>query len=136
MPGNLKFQILSEASYCRITVDNDFYLEQISKDNFENCEFIINCVQSIKSESNNEILPSWAGVRSLLSDVHVPEMNVGFLPFIPSPVTEYSTVYTAMVNFTKLVDQLNKDALPLFCDEGIFRIVIDIYLQKQDSFSL
>ena len=39
-----------------------------------------------------------------------------------------------MVNFTKLVDQLNQVALPLFCDEGVFRIVIDIYLQKPDQF--
>ena len=61
-------------------------------------------------------------------------MHVGFLPFLPSPVTEYSTVFSVMKNFTQLVGQLKQDALPLFCDEGAFRIVVDIFLQKQDQF--
>ena len=116
------------------TIDNDLYSMPKSKDDFENYELIINCAQCNIDKSEDKLIPSWAGIKSLLSEVVVPEMHVGFLPFIPSPVTEYSTVFTAMVNFTKLVKQLKQDALPLFCDEGVFRIMIDIYLQKQDQF--
>ena len=53
-------------------------------------------------------------------------MHVGFLPFIPHSITETSTVYTAMNNFLKVVEQLDQEHLPVFCDEGVFRIMIDI----------
>ena len=39
-----------------------------------------------------------------------------------------------MKNFTELLGQLKQDALPLFCDEGVFRIVVNIVLQKQYQF--
>ena len=39
-----------------------------------------------------------------------------------------------MKNFTQLFWQLKQNALPHFCDEGVFRIVVDIFLQKQDQF--
>ena len=60
-------------------------------------------------------------------------MHVGFLPFIPKPVIEYSTIYTSMLNFVNVSNGLVQEALPLFCDEGAFRIV-DIYLQIKDEF--
>ena len=31
-----------------------------------------------------------------------------------------------MLNFVKVSNQLDQEALPLFCDEGVFRIVLDI----------
>ena len=60
-------------------------------------------------------------------------MHVGFLPFIPKPVTEYSTIYTSMLNFVNVSNGLVQEALPLFCDEGPFRIA-NIYLQIKDGF--
>ena len=62
-------------------------------------------------------------------------MQVGFIPFISSLVTDQSTVYTAMKNFNIVLKQLEQDAFPVFCDEGVFRIVLNIYLKKQDEFS-
>ena len=61
-------------------------------------------------------------------------MQIGFFLFLPSSVTEYSTVFSGMKNFTKLVRQLKQHALPLFCNEGVFRIVVDILLQSKTSF--
>ena len=69
-------------------------------------------------------------VRSLLSSAEVTEIHVDFLPFIPKPVTEYSTVNTSMLNFVKIAKQLDQEALPIFSDEGVFRILVDIYLQS------
>ena len=59
---------------------------------------------------------------------------MAFLPFIPRPVTEHPTVYTDMRNFVKIADQLEQKSLPLFCDEGVFRIVVDIFLQHPLQF--
>ena len=35
-------------------------------------------------------------------------MQTGFLPFIPYPVTEHATVYTALKNFIKVLQQLEQ----------------------------
>ena len=53
-------------------------------------------------------LPTWAGMRSVLADTNPKLMQVGFLPFLPYPVTDYSTVYTAMKNFKNIVQQLQQ----------------------------
>ena len=60
-------------------------------------------------------------------------MQVGFLPFIPSPVTDYAMVYTAMKNLMNVSIQLRQQILPLFCDEGVFRVAIDIYLKHYEE---
>ena len=61
-------------------------------------------------------------------------MQVAFLPFLPYPVTDTATVYTAMLNFSKLLNQLEQKTLPIFCDEGVFRIVLNIYLKNAEKF--
>ena len=73
-------------------------------------------------------------MRSLLSDSNITVMKVGFLPFIPNPVTEASTVFTAMKNFDSLAKNLAQGVLPVFCDEGFFRIVWNIFLQREEEF--
>ena len=39
-----------------------------------------------------------------------------------------------MLNFVKRSNRLDQETQPLFCDEGVFRIVLDIYLQKKFEF--
>ena len=43
-------------------------------------------------------LPTWAGTQVLLSESELPQMHVAFLLFLPHPVTEVATIYTAMQN--------------------------------------
>ena len=76
----------------------------------------------------------WAGIWASLSSAELPEIHVGFPPFILKPVTEYSTVYTSMLSFVKVTNQLDQEVLNLFCDEGVFMIVLDIDLRKKDGF--
>ena len=97
-------------------------------------QFIISCAQNITKSDSKYLIPLWAEIESLISGSDVPIMQVGFLPFISKPVTGYSTVYTAMLNMTKLASQLDQKILTMYCDEGVFRIVIDIYLQRQNQF--
>ena len=63
-------------------------------------------------------------------------MQTGFLPFIPYPVTEHTTVYIAMKNFIKVLQQLDQKAFPIFCDEGVYHIVVDIYLKCPNEFKM
>ena len=60
-------------------------------------------------------------------------MHLGFLPFLASPVTVFYC-FQNYEKFTRLVGQLKQDALPLFCNESVFRIAVGIFLQKQDQF--
>ena len=56
------------------------------------------------------------------------------LPTISSPGRKHSAVFTALLKFLKIVSQLNQTALPIFCDEGVFRIVFDIVLSNPKEF--
>ena len=40
-----------------------------------------------------------------------------------------------MLNFGKVLKQLKQKSLPVFADEGVFRIMLDIYLKCFDRFS-
>ena len=41
-----------------------------------------------------------------------------------------------MQNFVKVSNLLDQEALPRFCDEGAFRIVLDTYSEKKDKFCI
>ena len=111
-------------------VQNELYLDQTSKDEFEKYEFMISSSQSIIPQSKDSITPSWARTQALLSNTFVPTMHVGFLPFLPGPVAECYNVFSAIKNFTQRVGELKRDALPLFCDEGVFRIIVDTFFKS------
>ena len=81
-----------------------------------------------------ETIPTWAGCKSLLHKSKAPLMQVGFLPYLPHPVTEYDTVYTALKNFLKVLEQLDQKSLSVMSDEGVYRIVANIVLQRQEEF--
>ena len=98
-------------------------------------EFILSYIRHLSSsQSDDSPVPSWAGCHSLLSTSNVSIMQVGFLPYLPYPVTDHSTVYTAMNNFLSVLSQLNQNSLPVVCDEGVFRILAEISLQRPTEF--
>ena len=74
---------------------------------------------------------SWTGIRVVILSAKIPEMHVGFLLFISKPVAENSTIYTSMLTFVKVFNRLDQEVPPLFCDEGDFKIVLDIYFPKK-----
>ena len=59
-------------------------------------------------------------------------MHTSFLLFTPHP--DSSTVYTAMNNFINMLKQLDQNALSLFCDDGFYQIIVDIYLKCPEKF--
>ena len=64
-------------------------------------------------------MPTWAAIKSLISYSNIPIMQVEFVPFIPKPVIEHATVYTAMINIVKVLEQLDQKLVPIFCDEWV-----------------
>ena len=114
-------------------VQNELYLDQTSKNELEKCDLIISSWQSIIPESDDNKIPSWAGLQALLSNTFVIRMHLGFLPFLASTVTVFYC-FQNYEKFTRLVGQLKQDALPLFCNESVFRIAVGIFFQKQDQF--
>ena len=50
------------------------------------------------------------------------EKVVGFLPVIPSPVTDHQTLYTALKNLQDILKQLSQAHLAVTCDEGVYHI--------------
>ena len=97
-------------------------------------EFVMNALKNSCLVNTTENIPTWAGICSLLTTNKFPLVHVEFLPFIPHPITETSTVYTAMKNFLKVVEQLDQEHLPVFYDMEVFRIMIDIYLKCPGRF--
>ena len=61
-------------------------------------------------------------------------MRVGFLPVIPSPVTEYATVHKALTNFQASQQQLKQDVMATVYDEGVYHIVVDIVMSEPGKF--
>ena len=109
-------------------------VKSIIEDNDDEIKsFIINKVRESVNSDELHIL-TWAGCKSLISSANLPIMQVAFLPYLPHPVTDYSTVYTALCNFLSVLDQLKQDSLPLICDQGVFRIVAEITLQHPEQF--
>ena len=102
----------------------------------ENCNFIISAVSELPNQCERPLTPTtWAATKSLLSKSVVPKMPVAFLPFIPKPVTDYSTVYAALKKFNNILFQLEQETLQVFSDERVYRIVVYIMLNKLNEFS-
>ena len=60
--------------------------------------------------------------------------QVGFLPYLPYPVTKYDTVFTALYNLANVANQLQQHCLPVFCDEEVYCIVTEIFLKQDEHF--
>ena len=116
-------------------VSHDLFPSESKYKEYCNTEFIISSIKIGFSHCNViDNMPTWAAIKSLISDSNIPITQVGFLPFIPKPVTEHATVYTAMINFVKVLEQLDQKSIPIFCDEDVCQIVVDIYIKCPEKF--
>ena len=90
-----------------------------------------------KAENTDNIIPTWGASHSLISYHNPPLSRIGFLPAIPSPVTEYATVRKSLENFQSVRQQLNPSQalIPVFCDEGVYHTVVDIVMEESEMFS-
>lgn len=47
---------------------------------------------------------------------------------LPHPVTEYTTVQKSMTNSQSVWAQLNQDVMPIFCDNDVFHLPVNMML--------
>ena len=98
-----KFKNLLQREKCielpdNFQVKNELFLSETDIKEHNDKEFIITGIKNNLTRSNMDV-PTWAAKRSLMSKKPLPLTQVTFLPFIPSSVTDYATVYTAMKHF-------------------------------------
>ena len=79
-------------------------------------------------------VPSWSGVNAIWSSEQIPVSQVSFLPVLPFPVTEYSTVYTELDHLKCLLSTMCQSNLPVTCDEGVYRIAREIQFLRPEEF--
>lgn len=90
--------------------------------------------EKIAAENEKQFVSSWSAFNSVITKDDRSRQIVGFLPVVPFPVTDYATVHTRLCNLLKLLDQLDQDALPIACDEGVYRIARHIILNNPEKF--
>lgn len=90
--------------------------------------------KTIRYLNENQRVPSWSSFHSAVVDTNYPIQNVGFLPVLPAPVTEYATAYTSLCNFKDLLSQLNQEFLIVTCDEGVYKIAKHIQFLNGKEF--
>ena len=53
---------------------------------------------------------------------------------MPAPVTNHSTVYSCLLNFIDLCEQMEQPSLAFVVDEGVYQYAMDIFLAYPDVF--
>ena len=120
-------KILPFRKFSRTDIANDFIPgsynvpENIRKIRLE--EYNGRCIsRHVKPTfSNSEIkkIPSFIGIKSLLSTERVTLTTCAFTPTLPYPATQYDTTYTRMKNFQDILKQRELLYGPLWCDQGV-----------------
>ena len=83
---------------------------------------------------NTQSTPTWSAYNPLVCEDNTKIQRTAFFPVIPYPVTEYSSVYTAMCNFLIASDQLDQEDLLIACNEGVDHIARHIQLLEPEKF--
>ena len=87
-----------------------------------------------KAKCDQQTMRSWRPFNSVISEETLNERIVRFIPLIPYPVTEYTSVYTSLKNFQEIRRHLNQSHLLITCDEGVYRIAREIMLMRPEEF--
>ena len=53
-----------------------------------------------------QIMPSWSLFNPVISNRNLGVQQVGFMPVLPHLVSKYETVYTSLINFKNVLNQL------------------------------
>ncbi|KAJ8679187.1 hypothetical protein QAD02_014974 [Eretmocerus hayati] len=116
-------------------LNSDDFTWNLSRMSVDDGALVVSQRDGENSESERlQTVPSWSAYFSVVYDDNQKLQTTAFLPILPHPVTEYSTVYTAMCNFVDILHQLDQQHLPITCDEGVYRIARHIQLQMPEKF--
>ena len=65
----------------------------------------------LNTSCDDQKIPSWSAINSLVTTENIEEQSVGFLHVVPHPVTENVTEYTVVDNFLDILTQLDLTSL-------------------------
>lgn len=121
------------------TVKNDPHYEEGRKEEILLAAKCMTLPQPLTTDDTNEDavlekVPTWGGSHALTSTSNLKLKQVGFLPIIPNPITRHDTVYACLRNFNSIAASVKQDVLPIVCDEGVYHLVIDIYMVRPELF--
>ena len=77
-------------------------------------------------------MPYWNASNAIWTEEVIPSKILAFLPVLPYPVTEYTTVYPEKFRSTFVTVATKRK--PMYCDEGVYSIVRDIQMMRTDEF--
>ena len=80
------------------------------------------------SSCENPSIRSFTAPNSLLDRKKYVLTRIAFTPIIPHPAKECDTINTCMKNFQDVLAQNELEYGPLWCDEGVYRIVKELQL--------
>ena len=107
-------------------------LPRVNRD-IDALNYVLSVVRSARNlRDADDLIPTWIGCLSLLSDKTLLIWQVVFLPYLPNPVTKYDTVFNALFNLANVANQLQQHCHPAFCNEGVFCIVTEIFLKQPE----
>ena len=53
-------------------------------------------------------VPAWSSYNALLSDLDLPGTTIRYLPFIPAPLTDFSTIYLTLLKLVTVAESLGQ----------------------------
>ena len=105
-------------------------LPRVNRD-IDALNFVLSAIRSDRNLSDADaLILTWAGCRLLLSDKMLPIWQVGFLPYLPYPVTKYDTVFNALYNLPNVANHLQQHCFPVFYNEEVYCIITVIFLKQ------
>ena len=81
-----------------------------------------------------QTVPAWSVFNAFITPSAIPLTSIGYCPMIPSPPTEYSTVYTVLKTVQNMMKVLQQKHTVLTFDEAIYCTAKEIQWRCQDEF--
>lgn len=84
-------------------------------------------------------LPAWSGFNAMVSESEIPVAIVRYLPFIKAPPTDFSTVYTVLLQLISIARSLGQHHILVTADLAIYSKAEQILwtkLELQDSVTM
>ncbi len=72
------------------------------------------------NEVEEKLVPSWTAFNQKISSSTAVESITGYMPMIPSPATEYDTIWTAISRCRRIAEYLGQEHTVITVDEGIY----------------
>ena len=81
-------------------------------------------------------ISSWTGFNAILCESNIPRKSVvGYCPTIDASTTGFSTMYTLLVRFIKMADQIRQHDVPVVFDREIYAKAVEVICQRSEELS-